>query len=192
MTDLDRSTFDRACRRLYGAYRLKLKAEEQEELTQTYFRVLEGFPLDVVLNAGKVLLQQHKRMPSASEWFAACATSKGDTVVGPDNVRRMTVDEQQQWWYAERNRYRDDPCSCFLCQQAGVTDKPLRFVPTELDAEAFETAFNPRREQVQIVGHWAHGDELARWYDTRGKFFAITLRRMPRLLALMREPGQEG
>jgi len=51
---------------------------------------------------------------------------------------------------------------------------------------------------VEIVGHWAHGEELARWYAARDAFFALA-KRAPRTLfdavAVIvgdREPGIEG
>lgn len=194
MIDLDGVTFERAYRRLCGAFRVKQKEEEFKEQSRSYFIALQGFSLDIVLDAGKVLVQKHKRMPSAADWFEASATLGGRSTQGPGNVRRMSVDELQALWYAERNRYIDDPCSCFLCQQAGVTDKQLRFVPTELNATEFETAYNPNRDAVTVVGHWAHGDELARWYATRSYFFGLTRTRLPKLLRLLapREVGEEG
>jgi hypothetical protein len=80
---------------------------------------------------------------------------------------------------------------------AGVTDRELRFVPTLVeDHSREERAFHPRRRRLEVTGHWAHGDELARWYVAREAFFARAPRRGPlaRVLALVgtREPGEEG
>jgi hypothetical protein len=55
---------------------------------------------------------------------------------------------------------------------------------------------HPRRQRVEVVGHWAHGDELRRWYAARAACLA-SAKKYPRLvrrvLALVaREPGEEG
>lgn len=55
----------------------------------------------------------------------------------------------------ERRAYRagdntGQPCNCLECQAAGVTDKPIRFVPAD---------------EFHQKAHWAHGEELRRWYE---------------------------
>jgi hypothetical protein len=70
-------------------------------------------------------------------------------------------------------------------------------VPTLVDGGE-ERAFNPRRNQVEVAGHWAHGAELRRWWTARDAFFGLARRVQPALarrLALVlrdREPGEEG
>ena len=70
----------------------------------------------------------------------------------------------------------------------------MRFVPTHATFDTYERAWDRRRKVVQIVGHWAHGAELARWYEARAAFYACAPKRLRRTLALIgeREPGEEG
>lgn len=196
MIEPDYSTFARAFGRVCGAFRLKLKPVELEELTRTYFRVLEAFPLDEVLLAGKTCLATHRSFPRAADWLAALA-STSSAASCPADRRQMTVAELDEQANAERLRYFDHACLCSECCRAGVDERPIRFVPTLLGLmqDEEERAFNPRRNRLEVIGHWAHGDELLRWYAARDAFFTHAKRcRVPvRALALVsREPGQEG
>jgi len=206
MTETDYGTFERAFGRVCGAFRVKLKATEAEDLTRTYFRVLEAYPLDDVLRAGKSCLTKHRRFPAAADWINELGSTDRPTA-GAD-LRHMGSAELEEHERAERLRYVDHPCLCSECCRAGVDDRPIRFVPT-LFGDVEERAFNPRRQVVQIVGHWAHGEELARWYAARDRFFALAPAGVVRLFrgrdrrsfadrieAIYRrgdrEPGEEG
>ena len=196
MDEPDFGTFERAFGRVSSAFRLKLKDTEQSDLARTYFRVLEGYRLDEVLAAGKTCLQKHRHFPRPAEWLEALAsTSRGDAAACPPDRRQVSVAELEERAQAEGQQYRGAPCDCLLCQSAGVTDRELRFVPSLMGDEE-ERAFNPRRHLVEIVGHWAHGEELGRWYAARDRFYLQARRatvRFPHLLRLVdREPGQEG
>lgn len=180
MTETDFGTFERAFGRVCGAFRLKLKGTEREELTRTYFRVLESFPLEEVLLAGKKCITTYRKFPPAADWIATLAAPRVTTAAGAD-VRQMGAFELEEYERAERRRYEDDPCGCGDCVQAGVDHRLLRFVPT-LFGDVEERAFNPRRKAVQVVGHWAHGEELQRWYDARDRFFAVAPVGIARLL----------
>jgi hypothetical protein len=70
-------------------------------------------------------------------------------------------------------------------------------VPDFTDLDRPERAFDHVRHRLVHVGHWAHGDELARWYAARAACFASVARSSPiaRALAVLvpeREPGEEG
>jgi hypothetical protein len=198
MTDLDMGTFDRAFGRVCGAFRLKLKAGEQEELTRTYFRVLEPYPLDAVLGAAKVCLTKCRRFPTAADWIAELPPNPGPYLGGGAGDHRwLSADEMDDADRAAARAYVDDPCDCVACEGAGVTDLPLRFVPTPF-GESYEVAYHSRRQALEVVGHWAHGEELARWYLARETFFGLA-QKAPRTLfdaaAVIlgdREPGMEG
>jgi hypothetical protein len=182
----DFSTFDRAFRRVCGAFRLKLKVEEASELTQTYFRLLESHSLDDVLDSGRTLLASAKRFPLAAEWLSVLETTaraKHRETATVDR-RQMTQSEIDEWEDADRLRFEGQPCLCADCVRANIDEQPIRFVPTVRDADGYELAFNPRRKVVQIAGHWAHGDELARWYAARENFF-LSVRRSPRVARLL-------
>ncbi len=190
MIDTDFGTFERAFGRVCGAFRLRFKANEAEDLTRTYFKILEPYPLDRVLLAGKHVMTVSRKFPLAADWVAAVA----DLAVSasPLDVRQMTTDELDEHEAAERARWDGQPCLCVACVRANVDDRPLRFVPTHATFSEDERAFNPRRKHVQVVGHWAHGEELLRWYAARATFYASAPKKFRRVLALVgaaREPG---
>lgn len=193
MTDADYATFDRAFRRVCGVFRLKLKDAELEDLTRTYFKILDQAPLDDVLEAGKRAIATSKTFPKPVDWLAALPVP----IVEARDYRVMREDEREDYARAERLHFAGDPCGCLLCQAAG-TDRPLRFVPTEVDETGrLERAVDSVRNRVLVVGHWAHGAELVAWYAAKARCFASVPRSMPKLLLAMaalveREPGEEG
>jgi hypothetical protein len=194
MTDVDFGTFDRAFRRVVGAFRLKLREGEVEELSRTYFKVLDAAPLDDVLTAGKACLANSRTFPKPAEWLHALPIQP-PTVIDAD-LRVMGTYERVEHARAEALRYEDTPCECVLCGQAHVTHRPLRFVPDDIDG-ALDRAIDTVRNRILVTGHWAHGEELARWYAARDAFFASVSRHTPIARALLvlvstREPGEEG
>lgn len=191
MEERDRDTFDRALGRVAGVFQLRVKPEEWVTLTKTYFTLLEGYPIDAVLHAAKVCLRTLKHFPRPVEWLEVLdrPTATAPTL----DVRQMTTSEVLELTDAETRRYERPACACRACVAAGVSGRPLRYVPT-LDGETEERAYHPRRERIEIVGHWAHGEELRRWYVARAAFFQrATVTPIAPLLALVgREPGEEG
>jgi hypothetical protein len=193
MTEPDRGTFDRAFRRVCGAFRLKVTGAERDELSRTYFRVLDFAPLEDVLAAGKTCIKTRERFPKVAEWIAALPAPPVATVAA--DLRVMATPERDDYGRAELLRYQDDPCACWDCQDAGVTHRPLRFVPDEI-LGVLDKAFDTARNRIVVTGHWAHGAELVRWYAARDRFFASAPRRGPmaRVLAFIggeREPGSD-
>jgi hypothetical protein len=75
-----------------------------------------------------------------------------------------------------------------------MSDYALRFVPDDVHG-VLDRAIDTVRNRVVVTGHWAHGDELARWYAARDAFFASAPRHTPIARALLvlvgreREPG---
>lgn len=196
MNETDFVTFDRAFGRVVGAFRVKLKADERAELSRTYFKLLERSPLEDVLAAGRACLQDGTTFPKIADWLAALP---GGAPVDVGDLRVMGSDEAVEYLRAERLHYQDDACTCAECSRAGVTHRPLRFVPDFLDDGRTVRAFHPTKRADVVVGHWAHGSELDRWYAARDRFYAAApapLRR--RVVALIgrpvrdREPGEEG
>jgi hypothetical protein len=196
----DFEPFAAAFRRLALAFNLRLGQAARLELTQTYFRVLDEYPLAEVLMAGRSLLQTHTTMPKVAEWLArlhgpASAPSPAAPVSppqGPD-VRTMSVEEVETHARAVRLGYEDTPCICSACEAAGVSDRPRRFVPTLWPDDSEQRAYNPRSAKVETLGHWAHGDELRRWYEARQRCFDAASRYgvSARVLTFSREPGEE-
>jgi hypothetical protein len=192
MTEPDFGTFERAFRRVCGAFRLKVKEGEIEELTRTYFRILDTAPLEDVLAAGKTCLATCRKFPKPAEWLAALPAAP---VAVRADLRVMGTPERLEYARAEALRYEDAPCGCLLCQEADVTHRPLRFVPDEI-LGVLDKALDTERNREVITGHWAHGEELARWYVARDHFFASAPRHTPIARALLvlvaREPGEDG
>jgi len=92
-------------------------------------------------------------------------------------------------------------CECVLCGQAGVTHRPIRYVPDDDELKA------KIGDRVILRGHWAHGQELKRWYAAKEAFWANVRRTvgksgrhasgferltLPPTGTETREPGQEG
>jgi len=195
MTDFDFAQFEKAFGRLMTLFRLKLRPAEREELTRTYFKLLEAHDIADVLEAGARCGQKNRTFPKPVDWLAELDPMPAAC---PQDRRQMRVEEIDALDRATAMRYEDHPCLCSECVRAGIDDQPLRYVPTELTDDEYERAFNPRRGHLEVVGHWAHGDELARWYRARAELYA-TWRRAPRTLAAAvalivgtREPGMEG
>jgi hypothetical protein len=194
MTEADFGTFDRAFRRVCGAFRLRVKATAGEEWSRTYFRILEHAPLDEVLTAGKACVASCRTFPKPAEWLQALPIPPAAAAHG--DLRVMATTEREDYARAEALRYEDAPCGCLLCQEAAVTHRPLRFVPDEI-LGVLDKALDTVRNRIVVTGHWAHGQELARWYVARAAFYASAPRRGPmaRALALIggaREPGEDG
>jgi len=192
MTEPEFGTFDRAFRRVCGAFRLKVKPGDLEELSRTYFRVLDYAPLEEVLTAGKTCLTTCRRFPKVAEWVDALPVPP---VAVTADLRVLATAEREAYARAEALRYADIPCGCGACFRADVTDRPLRFVPDDVNG-VLDRAIDTVRNRIVVTGHWAHGDELARWYAARDAFFASVPRHTPIARALLvlvsREPGEEG
>ena len=197
MDDADIDTFDRGFRRMASVFRLRLKEPEMKELIGTYFRVLKSARLDAVLAAAKVCLATCKAFPKPVEWLDAIPKTPRMNPAS-SALREMSTEEAAEWSRADRLRYQDAACSCGLCDAAAVTDRPLRFVPNFSADDRADYVRHPDRQQPVVSGHWAHGDELARWYVARNAFFALGPTLKPHVRALLpvilreREPSEEG
>lgn len=169
-------TFAQAFKRMAASLRRNFaNAAEAEDVARTYFRILNGYELGDVLRAGKTLLTTAKRFPQPAEWLAALPRRQ----VSRDR-RHMTASECAEYADAARQGFTGEPCGCRACVAAGVSDRALRYVPTMADDTHEERAFNPSRDIEQTVGHWAHGDELARWYAAQGTFLKLVKGRVYR------------
>lgn len=108
--------------------------------------------------------------------------------------QQMTEREVSEWRDAERLGYENVPCKCRECRDAGVDEKPIRFVPYDDPEEP--ARLSPSR--VVLRGHYIHGEALARWYvakdrfwkEARAYFETRTIPDVPKIEE--REPGMEG
>lgn len=177
MDSSDAGTFDTAFGRVSGAFSKIFKAGELEPMKAAYFRALAPFPISAVVAAGDECIRTLKRFPRVADWRQAIRTS-GPV---PRDVREMTAHERTEQERARQLGYRNAPCACGACVAAGVSDREIRFVPTLWPDGTEETALNGR-QAVEVVGHWAHGAELARWYTARDAFFRLAAGKGPRVL----------
>ena len=125
-----------------------------------HFRVLDFASLPDVLAASKTCLTTCKHFPKVAEWVDALPAPPVTHVAA--DLRVMATPEREAYHHAEALLWQDEPCSCWDCQDAGVTERPLRFVPDEVHG-VLDRAIDTDRNRVVVTGHWAHGDELARW-----------------------------
>lgn len=130
------------------------------DATPALFRLLQRYDFVDVARAADVWAQGHKFFPTAADWIASVRTvPKGEPLL------QMSSDEAAENIHAERLHCVSDPCCCRECTEAGVTDLPIRFVPNEDRFGEYEKRVIESREVLR--GHWAHGRELARWYQAK-------------------------
>jgi hypothetical protein len=198
MLDHEFEKFQRAFVRLAGLFRLRLQGDALDELARSYFKILSEHPLGDVFDAAKHVIEKQRSFPKPIDWLRAIP-KRLPTPTEPD----MTDKQAAEWYRAERLRWEDTPCSCLLCQAAGVTEKPLRFVPEFTDTDRERRVRNARLERVVTAGQWAHGDELAGYYRAKADFYErfyqslghralAPIRRELVLVPSEREPGEEG
>lgn len=193
MTDMDYGTFAAAVTRVMAAFpRFKLQPAKVSELTRIYFDALKGHDIAAVVQAGKACRDKHKTFPAIVEWLAELPP----TPACPADARHMTVAEMDAHDEAQQTRCEAEPCLCAECEKAGVMYRPLRFVPCLLPDGTYEHAYHSRLQRLEVVGHWAHGEELRAWYAARDGLFG---RKLPPTIASTlttifgeREPGVEG
>lgn len=190
MESSDFGTFARALGRVSGAFQMRWKAGQLEELTRTYFRCLEPWPIADVVAAGKGCIQTLKHFPKAAEWIDGLQTQAAQRqATHAPAWRVMTEDERSTQASATARRYHDPPCACPACVAAGVAERPIRFVPTLVNGTEERVQW-PGRQDTTVAGHWAHGAELARYYAAKEACLAAWPRKFRYLVP--REPGEEG
>jgi hypothetical protein len=199
MIEQDFEKFQRAFVRLAGLFRLRLHGDALDELTRSYFKILQEFTLADVFEGAKRVVEKQRAFPKPIDWLRAIP--KPPPPQSSELV--MTDDQAEEWQRAERLRYDDAPCGCSSCVAAGVSDKPVRFVP-EFTADGRERRLrNLRLDRVVTAGHWAHGTELAGYYRAKAAFYdrfhatlarktVAPVRRDFAGVTRDREPGEEG
>lgn len=166
MMNADYDAFVGEFRRLAAALeRYKLSPAETSAKADVYFQVLKKFTLIEVTAKADHWLASETRMPKPVEWASVIVRR---TIV----LNAMTLMEAQAYAAAEAAGWEGEACGCQSCVEAGVTDKPLRFVP-DFDAnDTTITKTNPlKNDRAVATGHWAHGDELRRWYVAKDAFW---------------------
>lgn len=174
-----------------------LRGEEHEirDVRSSYFKAMRRYDIRAVQAGADVWLQRGKRFPRPAEWIDSIPTRPPAS-----EIQELSSEEIRVYLRAESRGYEDDPCRCHACRLAGVDHRFLRFVP-EFDAEDRDAKVR-LGDRIVTRGHWAHGDELARWYVAKERFWgqlhALAAAKSIRPTGVKkqphveREPGQEG
>jgi hypothetical protein len=198
MVDIDLPNFMATFTRVWRALdRYKQPPAEVNEIAGAYFQAMKPFTLRQVEDGAELCIQRLKRFPRPVEWIELIPKRQAVSAT----VEALTADDADDWLNAERLRWEGRPCTCRSCVEAGVTDKPIRFVP-EFDENDRDVKVRIG-ERVVTRGHWAHGDELRRWYVARDECMTkwrkwATSRTMPKAnvrkfptAVIEREPGED-
>lgn len=172
MRDADLVGFQQVFRQMASAFGKK----SDETSVPSYFRALQRCELVDVARAADAWVAREKFFPKPSEWLSTIRSLPSGEPSAP--LLEMSRDEAAEWIDAEQHHFEAEPCSCRACSEARIADamddKPLRFVPTEDRFGNYERRLLGSREVVR--GHWAHGFELARWYQARAGYYEVALR----------------
>lgn len=158
-------TFADVVRGLRRVFPKRLDDHELRQMDADYFKALRRFTLQQVQAGAETWIQRGKYFPKPAEWIDSIPRR---TTIAPD-ISAMSEDEMREYHRAEGLRYEDQACSCRACREAEVSDKPIRFVP-DLDRDGRERKLKDG-DRIVAAGHWAHGSELARWYQAKGDFY---------------------
>lgn len=201
MTDSQVPEFMEVLRGVTRVFPIRGDDRDVQQLGAAYFKALRRYPLSMVTAGAEVCIQRGKHFPKPAEWLANIPRPSASSVPVPVLSER----EAQEYHRAERLKYEDAPCGCFDCQHAGVSEKPLRFVPEFTPEDTDRKVRDSLKDRIVTAGHWAHGLELAGYYRSKAKFYtefkAMVARHAmaPKLfkkkkppLTIVREPGQEG
>lgn len=167
MTDSDLPAFMETFRQVVRVFPLRGGDEETQRLTSSYFKALRRFHLTDVQAGADAHIASGIHFPKPAEWIGKIPPRKRT------QLRRMTDADAREYRRAELLGYEDAPCSCALCQEAGVTERPIRFVPDADDNDRDIKVEDPIGNREVTEGHWAHGAELRRWYEARADFWNL-------------------
>lgn len=165
MTDNDLVAFKDVFQSVIRVFPLRGEHEEIQDVMASYFKALRRFPIDLVRQGGDQCCAKLKRMPKPMEWIELIPKPRVRA-----ELMQLSQRDAADYLRAEQLRYdEEDPCKCDLCRAAGVDHRFPRFVP-EFDRDDQEQrALIGEREIVR--GHWAHGEELKRWYAAKEGFW---------------------
>lgn len=158
-------TFADVVRGLRRVFPKRMEDHELRQMDVDYFKALRRFPLAQVQAGAEAWMQRGKYFPKPAEWIDSIPRRATVAV----DIPAMSEAEASDYRRAEKLRYDDRPCVCPRCREVGVTDKPLRFVP-EVNPDGTDRKVRDG-DRIVVAGHWAHGAELARWYQAKGDFY---------------------
>ena len=164
MTDSDLFPFLAVFRTLLKVFPRRMDDSDATELGKEYFKALRRFHLDQVQAGSDAWVQRGKFFPKPGEW--ASVIPRLSPTVGLEPLDRF---EMAEYLAADARHFDGDPCGCSLCRAAGVEHRLLRYVPNARPDGREDRGKIGDREVVR--GHWAHGEELNRWYAARDRFW---------------------
>jgi hypothetical protein len=164
LTDRDFQAFGNLVRRLGVVYRTR----DVDQMIASYFQALRANDLAALESGADAWMITGKFFPKPVEWRGAIPPASGPSAGQPP---LMTPTQMRDSARAIALHWEDAPCGCPSCVEAKVHEKPLRYVPL-VDADGTERrATHPGTRASVVLGRWAHGWELFRWYDARATFY---------------------
>jgi hypothetical protein len=166
MTAADVVAFTAAFNGLRVLFPLRADRAEVEQLQRLYFRALARFSIERVEAGAETWTASGTRFPKPAEWVRAIPSE--DRALSRLHV--LDEPEATEHRRAAARYYEGEPCACFDCQQAGVTHRLLRYVPMQDEHGCEMRGLLDGRPVVR--GYWAHGADLAAFYEARDAFTA--------------------
>lgn len=163
MIDSDLAAFVATFQRLRTIFPLRANPAEIDQITGLYFGVLRRHPLYAVQAGADICLTTGVHFPKPGQWLDAIPKRLG---LG---VPEMSPREAEEHSQAMEFGYQDEPCNCLECHASGVSHRFLRYVP-DLDADDRDVRM-VLAGRIVARGHWAHGEELRRFYEARDVFW---------------------
>jgi hypothetical protein len=179
MTDHDLGAFTQVFQLLRGTFALRGESAEIHQQIAVYFRILRRYPLSAVEAGAATWMEKGSRFPKPVDWIGAIP--RRETIA----LLEMPPEEAREHLHAKSLHYEDAPCHCVLCKGAGVDHRFLRYVP-DIDRDGRDARMR-LGDTVVTRGHWAHGEELARWYDARDRYRALEAKYPPKTMPRVRK-----
>lgn len=180
MRDSDGVAFAAIFSKLRTLFPLRGGAVEIQQIADSYFRVLMRFPLRAVEAGAEAWIEKGEHFPKPAQWLQSIPRQKSaEYLTMPDDL----ASEHRR---AVELHYQDEPCRCHECKRAEVTHRMRRYVPEE-DGDG-QDARMMLDGKVVVRGHWAHGDELARWYAARDGYLALKDQHPGKFPRVMKKP----
>jgi hypothetical protein len=172
--------FGEIVRDLRRVFPKRMDDHELRSMDSAYFHALRRFSIPQLRRGAEAWLQRGKYFPKPAEWIDAIPRQ---SEAAQADLPVLSASQAAEYLKAEQARYQGQPCACLECRHAGVTDKPLRFVP-EFNEDDTDRKVKCG-ERIVTAGHWAHGAELARWYQAKSDFYeayyaALAKKTMPK------------
>lgn len=165
MLDADQLAFGATFLKLRNVFNLRGDKADVRQAMEAYFRVLRPWPLRSVELGAEAWLTRGEHFPKPAQWLSAIPKQQSAGLLV------MPADDAAEHLHAVSVKYEAAPCNCHDCQQAGVTHRMLRYVPdTDADDRDVRMLIG---DKVVVRGHWAHGEELKRFYVARDAFWAL-------------------